>query len=235
MFVVKKLLLRKTVGLLTNFRVILRPWSYEPDFTVVVCDFNFQHQIVSYCVIVCVCTERDHNDKKPASCEPDAVAQLFGERESSVARLSVHVLRLVSRHTRLHRHAQRQRRRRRRHCNISEQQRQWQQQQQQQQQWPRESPPTLARRLVRRAEALVLQRAVAADHIQVCAQRARLLAQQAHRAQVRVSGQHLHQPERPRAPQRPAPLGLAHRAGHAAQEPTRLLAPFRRSPHLSQS
>ena len=34
MFVVKKLLLRKTGGLITNFRVI-RPWSYEPDFTVI--------------------------------------------------------------------------------------------------------------------------------------------------------------------------------------------------------
>ena len=30
MFVVKELLLRKTGGLITNFRVI-RPWSYEPD------------------------------------------------------------------------------------------------------------------------------------------------------------------------------------------------------------
>ena len=39
MFVVKKLLLRKTGGLITNFRVI-RPWSYEPDFTV--CQFFFQ-------------------------------------------------------------------------------------------------------------------------------------------------------------------------------------------------
>ena len=35
MFVVKKLLLRKTGGLITNFRVI-RPWSYEADFTVCV-------------------------------------------------------------------------------------------------------------------------------------------------------------------------------------------------------
>ena len=33
MFVVKKLLLRKTGGLITNFRVI-RPWSYESDLTV---------------------------------------------------------------------------------------------------------------------------------------------------------------------------------------------------------
>ena len=33
MFVVKKLLLRKTGGLITNFRVI-RPCSYEPDLTV---------------------------------------------------------------------------------------------------------------------------------------------------------------------------------------------------------
>ena len=35
MSVVKKLLLRKTGGLITNFRVI-RPWSFEPDFTVAI-------------------------------------------------------------------------------------------------------------------------------------------------------------------------------------------------------
>ena len=47
MFVVKKLLLRKTGGLITNFGVI-RPWSYEPDFTVQINIIRFSKYKIRY-------------------------------------------------------------------------------------------------------------------------------------------------------------------------------------------